>query len=302
MFQVVADATKRWGLTFRRETAKEYSAPCPFCGGDDRFRLFENGGFWCRQCNTKGWVDDNQPRPDPTELERRRREAWEREMERRLEEHDRRLSALERMARCTDHVAYHRALIDNEAAWEYWLSEGMKPDTIARYQLGYCARCPTAGNGSPSYTIPVINGGTLENIRHRLVNPDGGKYRPHIAGLGTQLFNRDNAERARSSIVITEGEKKSMVLDQTGIRSVGILGSRNFKTSWFDLLKQDTIYVALDPDAEEHAYRLAALFDGRGRVVSLPFKADDMIVKHEATKDDMLHFIRLAKPVEGRAL
>ena len=33
----------------------EYACPCPFCGGEDRFRVWpEKDRFWCRQCNAKG--------------------------------------------------------------------------------------------------------------------------------------------------------------------------------------------------------------------------------------------------------
>jgi DNA primase len=37
----------------------EYAGPCPFCGGEDRFRVWvntEKPGFWCRQCGRKGDV------------------------------------------------------------------------------------------------------------------------------------------------------------------------------------------------------------------------------------------------------
>ena len=35
----------------------EWCGACPFCGGDDRFRVWpelKNGRFWCRHCNKKG--------------------------------------------------------------------------------------------------------------------------------------------------------------------------------------------------------------------------------------------------------
>lgn len=37
----------------------EFSCACPFCGGDDRFRIWPeqnagNGSYWCRQCNVAG--------------------------------------------------------------------------------------------------------------------------------------------------------------------------------------------------------------------------------------------------------
>ena len=39
----------------------EYAGPCPFCGGDDRFRVqphHKNGGRWfCRGCGDGQWHD-----------------------------------------------------------------------------------------------------------------------------------------------------------------------------------------------------------------------------------------------------
>jgi phage/plasmid primase-like uncharacterized protein len=35
----------------------EYAGPCPWCGGEDRFRVWpdaEKPGYWCRQCDRKG--------------------------------------------------------------------------------------------------------------------------------------------------------------------------------------------------------------------------------------------------------
>src|SRR2546428_14193677 len=35
----------------------EYAGPCPWCGGEDRFRVWPHGDrphYWCRQCGRKG--------------------------------------------------------------------------------------------------------------------------------------------------------------------------------------------------------------------------------------------------------
>ena len=33
----------------------EYAGPCPFCGGEDRFRVQPEQGQWfCRQCSSDG--------------------------------------------------------------------------------------------------------------------------------------------------------------------------------------------------------------------------------------------------------
>lgn len=48
------------GFTFKRVAAThggEYAGPCPFCGGNDRFRIWpehKGGRYWCRACEKKG--------------------------------------------------------------------------------------------------------------------------------------------------------------------------------------------------------------------------------------------------------
>lgn len=301
MQSVLSKALVRWPhLQFKRKSPSEYSSGCPFCGmGDDRFLLFEKGNYWCRQCDAKGFIDDDNDewaRLTKAEKAIRALEAKQREMEQRQEEHERRLSALERMARCTDHLRYHEAL-----TWEaidYWHEEGMTNATIDRYKLGYCDRCPTDRDGRSSYTIPVIgrDGATLTNIRHRLVNADNGdKYRPHMAGLGAQLFNSHYTTTASGNIIITEGEKKSIVLSQEGFANVGIMGQRSFMRQWIDWLSPfRTVYVALDPDAKDSAHRLAHLFNGKGRVVSLPVKPDDFFTRYGGTRDDFKYYVNIA--------
>lgn len=287
-----------FGVTLKKVTRTEYAGPCPWCGGEDRFRVWNQGNYWCRpgpgHCGRKGWVDklmgtEQLTQEQLVEMRLRRLEQQQRE-------HERRLSALERMARCQDHIAYNRRL--DASAREWWFEQGINSDSISRYLLGYCPRCPTDSEGRASYTIPVVNEGQLLNIRHRLANSaNGDKYRPHMAGLGTQLFNADFLKDA-SDIVIVEGAKKSIVLDQYGFPNVAIMGKRAFKRDWlgrFDNI--NSVYVALDPDARESAHRLAVIFNGKGRVVCLPVKPDDFFTVYHGSISDFADFLRLAKPV-----
>ena len=244
-----------------------------------------------------------------TDLERKLREV-EREqqraklerqrIERKQREHDERLRKIEQIHACTDHLLYHRQVSQGDAL-DYWVSEGMTTDTIARYKLGFCQHCPTDREGRPSYTIPVVSNGQLWNIRHRLIGAtNGDKYRPHMAGLPNVLFNADYLRGGSDDILIVEGEKKSIVTAQTGFPNVGIMGKSGFDRAWvsrFDRFKH--VYVALDPDAISQAIEVASLFGWRGRVVSLPGKVDDLIAKHGATAADIWHFLKLARPAGG---
>lgn len=302
----IQEAETRWPqLRFRKKTADEASSSCPFCNqGDDRFLIFDDGGYWCRQCESKGWLDEENSewsQLDPLERRVRLLEAEQRRARREREEQARQLSALQRMMRCTDHLKYHD-MLDWDAI-EYWHDEGMNNDTIDTYKLGFCPRCPTDRDRRASYTIPVFgrDGETLINIRHRLIgSQNGDKYRPHMAGLGAQLFNAKHTQLATQSIIVTEGEKKSLVLEQERFPNVAIMGARSFKKEWLTWLAPfEIVYVALDPDALDSARRLAAMFDGRGRIVDLPCKVDDMIVQYGATRDDLQWFMDRARPVRG---
>ena len=292
--QRIAEAETRWpGLQFKR-TGNEAHSACPICGGEDRHVIFEDGGYFCRQCDAKGWLDDDQHRPI---TEAQLTQIRIKRLEYQQAEHDRRLTTLEKMHGMM-HVAdfYHWNLASRDnAAFEYWLAEGMYLDTIDTYKLGYCSRCPTDAQRRPSYTIPVMAFGKLWNIRHRLIQADNGdKYRPEIAGLPAMLFNADNLASDGDSLLIVEGEKKSIILAQTGFPNVGMMGKSGFKPEWVGKFHRfSTVYIALDPDAEEQAVQIATLFPGRGRVVLMPEKVDDMIVRYGASHNDIDAFIKL---------
>jgi len=292
----MATAQKRWpGLTFTKKSAKEASAPCPFCkDGTDRFLVFERGNYWCRQCEQSGWLDDDKARKLTKEELLEIRVS---QLERKQREHERRLSALERMHRCQDHITYHQALDASDR--EYWHSQGMTDRVIDKYLLGICYACPTDRERRPSWTIPVVNGGKLVNIRHRIIEAtNGDKYRPHMAGLGATLFNADNLYTGTDSVLLCEGEKKSIVTTENGFPSVGLMGMRSFPPAWAVRFEPfETVHIALDPDATDEAHKVAALFEGRGRVVTLPCKADDFFVEG-GTVREFAEFLRFARRVD----
>lgn len=234
---------------------------------------------------------------DSEEARLRRLERETRELKRKQEEHERRLSALERIHNCTDHIRYHETM--PEEAFYYWNTQGMMQETIERYKLGYCHRCQTDKDGRPSYTIPVMSNGKLWNIRHRLLGAgNGDKYRPHMSGLPTVLFNADDLRAGSHTILIVEGEKKSIIASQEGFCNVGIMGATSFNTVWVPKFSMfSRVCVCLDPDATKKASEIAQLFNGRGRLVVLPEKLDDLIVQYGATARDIAGFIELGRKV-----
>ena len=310
-YNIVDWFSTNYGIEFKRVSGDEYASTngCPWCGSSsgvsDRFHVWEDKqNFWCRQCGKEGFLDTlTQESHEITDHERRIREleVQQRMMERQQAEHDRRLTALEKIhGMMANADYYHKNLtaIDNNA-FEYWISEGILCETIDKYKLGYCSRCPTDSQRRPSYTIPVIIHDKLFNIRHRLIQADNGdKYRPEIPGLPNVLFNADNLYGDSETIIIAEGEKKAIHLTQLGFPNVGMMGKSGFKPEWVGKFHRfSTVYIALDPDAEAQAVQIAELFQGRGRVVSMPDKVDDMVTQYGATYDDIEWFIKRGVPV-----
>jgi len=297
----VAFIESRYGVRLKRVSRDEYAGPCVYCGGQDRFHVWQRGNFWCRpgpgHCGRSGWLDelDDAPKPTPEQLL-----EWRvAELERKQAETDRRLSVLEQMHQCTDHLHYHENLNTCVQAVDYWLAEGMTAATIHDRRLGFCLSCPTMP-GYASYTIPVMASGKLYNIRHRIANPpNGGKYRPHVAGLPAMLYNADDLLAEGGRILILEGEKKSIVVSQeTGLPNIATMGKQSFKPEWAGKLARfQQVYVCFDPDAKEQAYQTARLFGARGRVMSLHVKADDFFTRCNGTADGFMDYVRTARPV-----
>ena len=291
----------RFGIQMKRAGRTEWASPCPWCGGTDRFHVWDKGNYYCRpgagHCARSGWLDELDGKNPLTEEKLLALRVTA--LERKQEEHEARLSALEKIQQSTDHLTYHANLEHHPEAVEYWLSEGINGHSIHEHQLGYCSSCPTA-RGHASYTIPVTYQGTLYNIRHRLASPpNGGKYRPHMAGLPVMIFNADHLDRDEPDILILEGEKKSVVCSQeTDLANIATMGAQSFKQAWVSrLAKFRTVYVCYDPDAISKAIEVAGYFGERGRVMDLPAKADDLFVKHDATAADFLHYVKQARPV-----
>lgn len=293
-----------YGLAFKQVARDNWAGPCPWCGGDDRFQVWAQGNYYCRpgpgHCGRKGWIDELAgEKLSAEEIRLLKVETAQRRIEEKQAEQERRLTALEQLARTQDHLRYHDHLERHPQLMEYWFENGIIVESIDHYNLGYCTACPTYQD-SPSYTIPFVNRGQLVNIRHRLTKPNGsGKYRPHMAGLGSALFNVDLLDQASDRVLVLEGEKKSIVLAQFGFANVGICGKRTFYRewlAWFDHI--DEVVVALDPDAMDSAGRLAAMFGGQARVAALPAKIDDMIIEYGANASDLEAFFGCARPAQ----
>jgi hypothetical protein len=278
---------------YKKRTANEWSAACPFCGqGEDRFRFWPGeGNFWCRVCDTRGFVSD-------TSTLAFDRESWlrwqEQENERKRQEALKKLSTLEWLRQSGRAEMYHYQMIDRS----WWYGKGLDDATINRFRFGFSPQCPTCP-GSASYTIPISYQGELYSIRHRLDKPDkGGKYRPELAGLPSVIFNADALKSDDWMTVLVEGEIKAAVLTRYGFSAVGIPGANNFKDKWVRLFSDSQIvYVALDPGAEEQALKIAQAIkvNTQVRLCSFPVKPDDFFTLYKGTPKEFMHFLRLGE-------
>lgn len=223
------------------------------------------------------------------EVIKERQEKWE------TERHQKRQDALQRVQSLADRVLYYKSQLP--LANGFWFKKGLSQRAIETYQLGYAPKCPTCPTCS-SYVIPVLHSGNLVSIRHRLTQEDKGKYRPEFAGLPPQVFlsqhwySLEDSEDWMSMLtpnqgLLVEGEIKAMVLDQYGLRTLGIPGVTTWFEEWvnfFDHIVE--IFVCLDPGVEKNAtMRIVRDLISAGKkvfVCDLPAKPDDMFVIHNA--------------------
>lgn len=291
---------------YKQKTSKEWSAACPDCqAGDDRFLYWpDKGNFWCRVCGFEGFVLET----DQSQLTNEQREAWKRATEeRKRKEIEARQSAIERLQGMVSKVHQYHSQVAQ--ALDYWHSQGLDDTTINNFCLGYCPACPIEPE-SPSFVIPYWQSKKLIHLRHRLEHPNGhGKYRPEFAGLCNQLFNLDTISLDdmdfglldSGEVVIVEGEVKTMVLEQMGIRTIGIPGANSWKDEWSQQLKGVLrAYVCLDPGANGQANEIATSLKGQNveaKIVRLPVKPDDFMTIYGGSPLELLTFIKQGRKI-----
>jgi hypothetical protein len=277
---------------------KYWESACPICGGKDRFVFWQdNGNFWCRRCEIKGFVDQEAQstltEDQIADIERRKRQAKQAEL-------DRKRTALERLQAKRPDVIYHKNLNgQTQYLQERW---GLYPETIDQFRVGYCQACPTS-TYSDSFTIPYYWSEKLVNVRHRLLNPNGsGKYRPEASGLPTAIFNADMI-KDEEWLVLVEGEFKAMVLHQFGFPTIAIPGASNdglIKKSLPLFSKGQTVYVTLDPGADKQAIKIGKLLSGAGmttRLVSCPVKPDDFFTLYGGTTAQFTRYLETGRAI-----
>jgi len=308
--EAVSLAEQRWpGIDLTIIGPDEAHGACPdsSCGAasEDGWILFSSGYFFCRPSNGAhtGWLDDDKPlNLTPEQKLLRQHEAEIKRLARQQTKLEKQLEAVKRMATCTDHEDYHLNACHDGEFWKWAEENGLLPETVFKYKIGKCNRCPTDPEHRPSYTLPIWRkDGPLWAIRHRLIGPDsGGRYRPHMAGLGLQLVGAPTLADHDKMVLVVEGAKKTYVVGQYIPNTVGILGKGGFEMRWLPWFHPSaSICLMLDPDALDSAWKLGREIAQQGKrvyVASLPMKPDDMIIAG-ATREDLLAYANLARRV-----
>ena len=300
----------------------EYSSSCPECGGNlhpdgktypDRFRMWpvsKHGAplGWCRSCGYI-WTPTTERKPTREEVEQWRQEQIRQEMERK--------QAAERALE----------LLNNEQLWERFVAAATQqsrdvckswgiPDQWQEYlKLGFIPDYKVFKGDdtyhSPAITIPVWwAGDKVQNIKIRVLNPrdSNDRYRNWYK-TGEQYFYMPvhDIEFTAGGVILVEGEKKAMVAEIYNTTNYRVIGMQSVKPDpdLFRLLADcEPVYIIPDPDAFIPKpnggecgidYLVRNVGRERSRIVRLPVKLDDGIIKHGLELDKYIRMATRAK-------
>jgi len=289
-----------------RRGKSEWSSSCPECGGDmhadgktfpDRFRMWpvSKGGFplgWCRNCGYI-WTPKEERKPTREEIETWRKAQIEAE-EQRKREAERAIELLQsenlwtRFAQNMDEQT--REIVKGWGIPESW-QDYLKIGYVPNYRV---YKGDEHTYQSPAVTMPVWWAqDKIQNIKIRVLKPqdDCDRYRNwYRTGEQYLYMPLHDAVFDGGGVILVEGEKKAAVTEiynPTDYRVIGYQSKRP-DPDLFSLLENcEPIYIMPDPDAfipEKNGravdYLVQNIGRERSRVVRLPVKVDDGIVKY----------------------
>ncbi len=270
-FQPVRKSTSRGG---------QYNGPCPWCGGEDRFRIQPHHGpygwFACSQCGQRGTAidyliqkrglskqhalavvgwrpkDGSEPASLTPAYALDDRPQWD-------EPPERWQNAAREFYRACQETLWSEA---GRAALDYLRGRGFSDKTIERARLGYHAQecygtAQAWGGAKPvklwqGIVIPWIAGGTLWRltIRNERVPNGIGRYR-QISGGSNGLYLADSLLHKRPVAVVTEGEFDALSIAQSCGREVAVVATGTTQGGhtprWVSLLaQQQQVLIAFD--------------------------------------------------------
>lgn len=253
-------------------TSDEAQSACPFCrDGTKRFVIFQDGNYWCRKCEVRGWWR--------TALTKQETEVIFREKE--LS----RQATVRRLRDCSDWKRYHQ-LVNGHL--DEWQEHGLDQSDINKWQLGWAA--PSKLIEVASLTIPIFFKGLLVDIRHRLLGVTTNKYRSHFSHTPPAFFNGD-AILTHQKLFLVEGEKKAIICHKFGFESTISYPGVNMQDALMGFLHdngathQELVYIP-DPstlDAIVPAGKELKRLGHKVSVVELFLKPDDLLLQYGST-------------------
>ncbi|MBA2705846.1 MAG: hypothetical protein H0U60_18575 [Blastocatellia bacterium] len=286
---------QKYGLTAKKQ-GNEFHSPCPACGGRDRMIWYgdDKGNGYCRQCQKTFWLMDLE-KLDPLEKLDRMQRAKERETAER--------AILERrITKFHEQEAYRAGWHDgmNYAARQWWTAQGITEESIDWYGLGAC-KYPLVNRTTGervemnAYTIPIYDPDTwsVVNRQYRLDNPPAGvgKYRQEQGIPARSFYCR---QHTGGDVLIVEGAKKAIVVDQLLAHSIQVVGLPGISPSERlidELACYKRKYFLPDPDVQTAPIKRFQERLQNIKVVRLPVKPDDAITQHGLTRNDLREWL-----------
>jgi len=282
LLSIIPGSYKKAGSSPAR--GAEYAGPCPWCGGDDRFRIWPEqkqfGTFWCRQCEMGGdaihylrekegltykeaceRLGRDPGHYDPSTPAARRTEWQPAEIK------DPDQLWMEKAGAFTEWC--HGHLLEN-AQWLAWLGDrGIDREMVQVYKLGLNPKDawrPRASWGLPAekkddgsdkklwlpagLVIPCIERFKVQRLRIRRHNPEFGPKYYVVPGSSRQPL----VSRSARGFVIVESELDAIALDRAAGDLIGVVALGNStakpREPLYSMLK-NALHLSVSLDADE---------------------------------------------------
>jgi len=331
MLNVESIIMDRWGGLpnfHKRNSREEWHCGCPArCGGDpsttDRFVIQFNADSgiitgWCRQC---GHTENIFPDGHNTSRMLTSEELAEMREAARIKEEQIREEASERLDYYAGRIdEFHEMSSSHRELWhKHWVADwsmdyyrlGFMPDkTIGKNETGEWIK-------NEALVIPVWSEHwTLDNVQFRLLNPPNphDKYR-QVSGLPVGLFHTQPDIGLSGTVVVTEGIKKAICLNQVVLSATGelmnIIAIPSSKPPDELILKFNNVermYLILDPDTRVPTPRgtiqdkvISKFIELNPNLelfpVNIPTKIDDFFYRYGFKFEDFEPYLTKGRPV-----
>lgn len=188
-----------------------------------------------------------------------------------------------------------------KTALEYLNRRGITNEEVSYYQIGYCFSGPYSGR----VIVPVFDEEEENKLVSFIARDYTGKLKPKVLtppaetghhGIKDYLFNFHRAKKL-GVVLIGEGVFDAISL---GVRGICLFGKTITSVQLAKLLKAkiSRVIIALDPDAQKEAYKLAGQLTNHikdVRIATIPEGYDP----NSLPKKDLETAINEAKPINS---